>query len=132
MVKHPQYQIIRAFADGWEIEAIDYDNTMLAPINIPFSKHISFRIIPNSAGWLPWYPHEDAECPIDGPVDIVLACGNVETIKNWSWWADMNVTHYRPHKEISKRDRIHKELELYCQCQHMLSVLDKIMEIVEE
>ena len=65
--KHKHYQAIRAYADGWEIEWEREGNWFSTGyITAPaFQDHKKYRIVPDKDGWLPFYAHEESECPVD-------------------------------------------------------------------
>lgn len=59
MNKHKHYQVIRAFANGWEIEIFAECSDTWVKIEKPnFNTFREYRIIPDAEGWLPWYGGE--------------------------------------------------------------------------
>ena len=79
--KRPHYQAIRAFADGWTIQCRDPHSKnpkrWRADFN-DFDVSYNFRIVPDKDGWIPFYAHEESECPVDGEVVVV-----VEWVDDW-------------------------------------------------
>jgi hypothetical protein len=108
--QHIHYQCIRAFADGWKIEASKQGLELYGSVAVPsFINDLDYRIIPDEDGWLPWYGGK--EPPIDGPVDVKLADGtsnergHLGTGYVWDHSASSDssdIIAYRPHKEIKK------------------------------
>jgi len=96
----PHYQCKRAFADGWEIEWFDCGSWGVIT-NPVFEETCEYRVVPDEDGWLPWYAHEGAVCPvadnarvqITGQIGSIAACSVV-----WHEWNGM----YRVIKEAEK------------------------------
>jgi len=83
--KRPHYQAIRAFADGWTIQCRDphSNNPEWGDAFHDFDVNYitlfyDFRIVPDKDGWIPFYAHEESECPVDGEVVVV-----VEWVDDW-------------------------------------------------
>lgn len=63
--RRPHYQERRAHADGWDIEVWNTISKMWRPCEVPyFVTSCKYRIVPDADGWLPWYAHEGAVCPV--------------------------------------------------------------------
>ena len=123
-----RYQILRAIADGWEIESYRCDTKQWG---VPHSILVSqicvayrvvpneFRVVPDENGWLPWYQGATQASPdINVLVDYILNVGSpvIHTAHaKWLKWDDdcgSVITHYRPHY------RPHKERVLVKTVRH--------------
>ena len=103
-----QYQILRAAADGWEIELCNSLTKQCEIVhNIWLSETCSeLRVVPDENGWLPWYAAGEFDCPsINGKIDYIMISwdrpATPEYVPNLSWVSGGlgEITHYRPHKE---------------------------------
>jgi len=64
MKKRKYYQERRAYADGWDVEVLK-DGKWVIVFYPSFLPDIQYRIVPDSEGFLPFYPHSAALCPVD-------------------------------------------------------------------
>ena len=74
----PHYQCQRAKADGWQIQWLHPKKGTSGLVEgMKFWDTYQYRIVPDADGWLPWYAHEGAVCPVaDGVmVEGVFASG---------------------------------------------------------
>ena len=63
--KHKHYQAIRSFADGWKIQTFNPNSGWFDQSHPLFYEEMEYRIAPDKDGWLPFYAHEESECPVD-------------------------------------------------------------------
>ena len=107
MKKHKHYQQIRAYADKWDIEYKESSGVWLPTICPDFGPDTFYRVVPDADGWIPWYAHEGAGCPVEGDT-IVEAALNDRTgygscpASQRNWTEDSTITKYRIMKEEDK------------------------------
>jgi len=65
MKKREHYQEGRAWLDGWELERLSPFGWEIEPYPDLSDADDKFRIVPDSEGFLPFYPHSAALCPVD-------------------------------------------------------------------
>ena len=112
MSKQKYYQQIRAYADRHRIEMrIGTEKEWEEHRYHAFVDDLEYRIIPDSEGWIPFYAHEESDCPVD-PEQIVeaLISHNGETFKttipslagdlDWGNITDYPITRYRLVEEV--------------------------------
>ena len=106
---------MRAHADGWAIEYKNSSGEWLKASGPSFSLGVGFRVIPDEDGWIPWYAHEDAKCPVDDNTLIEVILGNPVYGKRpafqYNWTEDSIITKYRIVKE---KDKTFKEDKPEC------------------
>lgn len=95
---HPQYQILRALADGWKVQR--RFKSIGAWATAPWVDEGQYRIVPDSEGWIPYYA-EEGKCPVDGDALVALRCGKIEgdtrlaSTFDWGKCGIATITHYR-------------------------------------
>lgn len=118
-IKHKHYQAIRALSDGCKIQAFNPNAGWFDQSHPLFYEEMEYRIAPNEEGWLPFYTHEDSECPVDKSLMVECEYLDGEVIVGgagkFDWTDRDSITRYRPVK-TQRPDCFNKGIEGGSEC----------------